>query len=178
MNIFSTPDRTWNNRPAGTAAREDNVRRINEYRHTIVNFFPDGNPPPPPPPPPGNSFRLENRQVPGRCLDVLAGNPQMVGVFYCQTGNANQNWVIDAAGHIHWNANRNLCLGGNGNLGFVTLQPCSTDPRTLWRVSGENYINLSNNQLLNPLSNAAAGARVNLNPATGTDFQRWIRISP
>jgi len=35
----------------------------------------------------------------------------------------------------------------------------------------KNYINLSNNECLNPLGNAANSARVNLNPCYNRDYQ-------
>jgi peptidyl-Asp metalloendopeptidase len=164
INIYSNPNRRYNAIPTGTVTYEDNVRRINEYRHTITGFFPP--------------FRLENRSVPGQCVDVLGGNPETVGVYPCQSNNPNQLWVADNMGRIFLNSRPDLCLAG-GPEGYITLKSCTYhDNRFIWRESNENYINAWNNECLNPLGGAATGARLNLNGCYNTDFQRWIKIPP
>lgn len=172
-NFYSTPHVTDSyGIPVGNAVTADMARQWVE-RAPIMSSYGT------PIPPVSAAFRLENRMVRGRCLDVLAGEPDRVGVYSCQSNNANQGWVTDDNGRIRLNSNKNLCLGGNGNGNYITLQSCASQNQgILWRESNENYINLSNNECLNPLGNAANSARVNLNPCYNTDYQRWIKIAP
>ncbi|MGL4860801.1 MAG: ricin-type beta-trefoil lectin domain protein [Enterobacteriaceae bacterium] len=168
INSYSSPNEFYQGVPMGTEENADNVRALQQTRHTAASVFPK---------PPATFERelLRNTQY-GICL-VSRNNK--VRAKKCYTQDNNQYWALDEAGHLH-NIATGSCLNissgtGEGDKNVVNMVECDANPTTFIYSSQWLLQNKSDDQ---QVIEVMENGDVIVSPYEGGTQQQWIAVEP